>query len=157
MSFVHQNNTILPPQRYIPDLLATIFIYNLPKRPDLDEVVPPIDDPLEFLAAVTNQGLSQTYNAAVFDKISLALKSCITGLSRLMYRGYCDDPRNTDNAWVEAEIWNFHYDKEDFFDTKIKNPASKWREVSSSVRTSSNEIIADALKEISEIHNAFYN
>ena len=108
MSFVHQNNTILPPQRYIPDLLATIFIYNLPKRPDLDEVVPPIDDPLEFLAAVTNQGLSQTYNAAVFDKISLALKSCITGLSRLMYRGYCDDPRNTDDAWIETAVHHCH-------------------------------------------------
>jgi hypothetical protein len=27
-------------------------------------------------------------------------------LSRL---GYIDDVRNTDNAWVEAEIWNFHY------------------------------------------------
>ena len=23
--------------------------------------------------------------------------------------GYIDDTRNTDNAWVEAEIWNFHY------------------------------------------------
>ncbi|CAF5000065.1 unnamed protein product [Rotaria sp. Silwood1] len=23
--------------------------------------------------------------------------------------GYIDDARNTDNAWVEAEIWNFHY------------------------------------------------
>jgi hypothetical protein len=23
--------------------------------------------------------------------------------------GYIDDVRNTDNAWVEAEIWNFHY------------------------------------------------
>ena len=24
--------------------------------------------------------------------------------------GYIDDVRNTDNAWVEAEVWNFHYD-----------------------------------------------
>jgi hypothetical protein len=23
--------------------------------------------------------------------------------------GYIDDETNTDNAWVEAEIWNFHY------------------------------------------------
>jgi hypothetical protein len=23
--------------------------------------------------------------------------------------GYIDDVRNTDNAWVEGEIWNFHY------------------------------------------------
>ncbi len=27
----------------------------------------------------------------------------------MVYRGYIDDVRNTDNAWVEAEIWNFHY------------------------------------------------
>ncbi|CAF5154527.1 unnamed protein product, partial [Rotaria sp. Silwood1] len=29
--------------------------------------------------------------------------------SHMVYRGYIDDLRNTDNAWVEAEIWNFHY------------------------------------------------
>lgn len=23
--------------------------------------------------------------------------------------GYIDDLHNTDNAWVEAEVWNFHY------------------------------------------------
>ncbi len=75
----------------------------------------------------------------------------------MIYSGYIDDPRNTDNAWIEAEIWNFHYDKQDFFDSKIKNPESKWREVSSNIRIASNEIISDALKEISEIHNGFYS
>jgi hypothetical protein len=78
-------------------------------------------------------------------------------VATMIYRGYIDDPLNTDNAWIEAEIWNFHYDKEDFLDTKLKNPGSKWREVSSNVRISSNEIIADVLKEISEIHHGFYN
>ncbi|CAF3790456.1 unnamed protein product [Rotaria sordida] len=29
--------------------------------------------------------------------------------AHMVYRGYIDDARNTDNAWVEAEIWNFHY------------------------------------------------
>lgn len=75
----------------------------------------------------------------------------------MIYSGYIDDPRNTDNSWVEAEIWNFHYDKEDVFEKKIKNPESKWREVSSNVRINSNEIIADALKEIADIHNGFYS
>jgi ADP-ribose pyrophosphatase len=75
----------------------------------------------------------------------------------MIYSGYIDDPRNTDNSWVEAEIWNFHYDKEDVFEKKIKNPESKWREVSSNVRINSNEIIADALKEIADLHNGFYS
>lgn len=38
----------------------------------------------------------------------------------LLYRGYLDDPRNTDNAWVETEVWNFHYDLGDEFDLRLK-------------------------------------
>ena len=38
----------------------------------------------------------------------------------LLYKGYLDDPRNTDNAWVEAEVWNFHYDIGDDFDMRLK-------------------------------------
>jgi len=25
-----------------------------------------------------------------------------------VYRGYVDDPRNTDNAWMETQAYNFH-------------------------------------------------
>ena len=25
-----------------------------------------------------------------------------------MYSGYVDDPRNTDNAWMETVVYNFH-------------------------------------------------
>lgn len=27
----------------------------------------------------------------------------------ILFRGYIDDANNTDNAWVEAEVWYFHY------------------------------------------------
>ncbi len=27
-----------------------------------------------------------------------------------VYRGYVDDPRNTDNAWMETVAFNFHDD-----------------------------------------------
>lgn len=30
-------------------------------------------------------------------------------ISFIICLGYIDDLRNTDNAWVEAEVWNFHY------------------------------------------------
>jgi ADP-ribose pyrophosphatase len=36
-----------------------------------------------------------------------------------LYKGYLDDPRNTDNAWVETEVWNFHYDIGDTFDLRL--------------------------------------
>ena len=30
-----------------------------------------------------------------------------------IYRGYVDDPRNTDNAWMETVAYNFHDEKGD--------------------------------------------
>lgn len=36
-----------------------------------------------------------------------------------IYKGYIDDPRNTDNAWLEAEVWNFHYDSGEIFDGSL--------------------------------------
>ena len=31
---------------------------------------------------------------------------------RLVYRGYVDDPRNTDNAWIETTVVAFHCSEE---------------------------------------------
>jgi ADP-ribose pyrophosphatase len=41
--------------------------------------------------------------------------------AKMIYKGYIDDPRNTDNAWVEAEIWNFHYGDQDKLNDSIPN------------------------------------
>jgi hypothetical protein len=119
------------------------------------------EDMMAFFASfATKTPLSQLYDNSSNKKKDAQLNDVLNELgfiATMIYRGYIDSERNTDNAWVEAEIWNFHYDKEDIFEKKIKNPESKWREVSSNVRVNSNEIIADALKEITEIHNGFYN
>lgn len=54
------------------------------------------------------------------SKTSLRTEIDSTGFSATMlYKGYIDDPRNTDNAWVEAEVWNFHYDSGDTFDVRL--------------------------------------
>ena len=42
-------------------------------------------------------------------------------IAKKIYKGYIDDRRNTDNAWIEAEIWNFHYSEEDKLDELIPN------------------------------------
>lgn len=39
--------------------------------------------------------------------------------SGIIYKGYMDDPSNTDNAWREAEVWNFHYHVPDNLDSRI--------------------------------------
>lgn len=52
----------------------------------------------------------------------------------VMYKGYVDDPRNTDNAWMETVAVNFHDDKGESvgkFDLKAGDDAQnvKWLDV----------------------------
>ena len=50
--------------------------------------------------------------------------------SSVIYRGYIDDPSNTDNAWREAEVWNFHYENNDTFNEQnlvnLESILSSW-------------------------------
>lgn len=32
-----------------------------------------------------------------------------------IYKGYVDDPRNTDNAWMETTAYNFHDENDEVF------------------------------------------
>ena len=50
-------------------------------------------------------------------------------IAQELYRGYVDDSRNTDNAWVEAEIWSFHYPGKDTLNKSIKDREKHWRQV----------------------------
>lgn len=36
------------------------------------------------------------------------LKSESAFFQKQIYKGYVDDPRNTDNAWMETEAVNYH-------------------------------------------------
>ncbi|XP_052792596.1 transient receptor potential cation channel subfamily M member 2-like isoform X1 [Mya arenaria] len=74
--------------------------------------------------------------------------------STLLYKGYLDDPRNTDNAWVEAEVWNFHYDLGDSFDLRMSEELTvKWKEVSKYVKIFGNESVI--VQEAARIHDAY--
>jgi ADP-ribose pyrophosphatase len=43
-----------------------------------------------------------------FEQLSARLFSS----GQVVYRGYVDDPRNTDNAWMETTAFHFHCDAE---------------------------------------------
>ena len=64
---------------------------------------------------------------------------CITrGVSLQIYQGYVDDPRNTDNAWMETVAKNFHDDTgiTNSFQLEGGDDAynSKWQECSSELK-----------------------
>ncbi|XP_052285259.1 transient receptor potential cation channel subfamily M member-like 2 isoform X2 [Dreissena polymorpha] len=73
----------------------------------------------------------------------------------MLYTGYLDDPRNTDNAWVEAEVWNFHFDVGDTFDLTFSQDLSvNWKEVSPYVKMYGNEDVI--IQEAARIHDAYH-
>lgn len=44
-----------------------------------------------------------------------------------IYRGYMDDPLNTDQAWKEVELWHFHYTSQDNLSEKMNPTQVNWR------------------------------
>ncbi|XP_052281701.1 transient receptor potential cation channel subfamily M member 2-like isoform X5 [Dreissena polymorpha] len=73
----------------------------------------------------------------------------------MLYKGYLDDPRNTDNAWVEAEVWNFHYNVGDTVDLTVSQDLSvNWNEVSPYVKMFGNEGVI--IQEAARIHDAYH-
>ncbi|XP_035205754.1 ADP-ribose pyrophosphatase, mitochondrial-like [Stegodyphus dumicola] len=58
--------------------------------------------------AVLRELLEEAIN---FEKLSEEAKRAITDFfktGKQVYKGYVDDPRNTDNAWIETTAYNFH-------------------------------------------------
>nr|XP_019958608.1 PREDICTED: ADP-ribose pyrophosphatase, mitochondrial isoform X1 [Paralichthys olivaceus] len=56
--------------------------------------------------ALNSLSVSPSEKAKIYERITKLFKS--TGFP--VYKGYVDDPRNTDNAWMETVVVNFHDD-----------------------------------------------
>lgn len=56
-----------------------------------------------------------------------------------IYSGYVDDPRNTDNAWIETVAYNFHDDNGDIlkninFEAGDDAKSVKWLEIDGNIQ-----------------------
>lgn len=80
-----------------------------------------------------------------FQKIINELFSIKNG--NLIYQGYVDDPRNTDNAWMESTVYNFHCSPEiaDLLTLKAGDDASHVEWI----------LIDDSLKNLYASHKMF--
>lgn len=76
-----------------------------------------------------------------------------------VYRGYVDDPRNTDNSWMETIAVNFHDEIGDTF-SNFKLHAGddagkvKWMEMSSSLKLYANH--SDFIYNVAKLRGAFW-
>lgn len=76
-----------------------------------------------------------------------------------VYRGYVDDPRNTDNAWMETVAYNFHDEKGDCvgrFKLHAGDDAVgvKWMDIDRNVKLYASH--ADMIKAVAEHHKAHW-
>lgn len=76
-----------------------------------------------------------------------------------VYRGYVDDPRNTDNAWMETVAYNFHDEKGDSVGRFKLNAGDdavgvKWMDIDQDVKLYASH--ADMIKKVAEHHKAHW-
>ncbi|XP_033743894.1 transient receptor potential cation channel subfamily M member 1-like [Pecten maximus] len=101
------------------------------------------------------ENMSEQDMISFFSKYSVPGPSPNTGLtSGVIYKGYIDDPSNTDNAWREAEVWNLHYRGGSILDDIVKEKEKKWKEASSYTKLYGNQDMI--VKEAALLHGAYY-
>lgn len=76
-----------------------------------------------------------------------------------IYSGYVDDPRNTDNAWIETTAYNFHDDSGDIlkgihFEAGDDAGNVKWLDVDQSIELYANH--RDIVNEVIKLLNAHW-
>ncbi|XP_064620275.1 ADP-ribose pyrophosphatase, mitochondrial-like isoform X2 [Lineus longissimus] len=91
-------------------------------------------------------------------KLEEKLHSFFKG-GREVYRGYVDDPRNTDNSWMETIAVNFHDDTGNtvgLFKLHAGDDAKgvRWSDVSSTIKLYASH--QDFIKKVAEMHAAHW-
>ncbi|XP_039250889.2 transient receptor potential cation channel subfamily M member-like 2 isoform X1 [Styela clava] len=76
-----------------------------------------------------------------------------------LFKGYCDDHRNTDNAWIETVACNFHDEEGTAFNSIKLNPGEEankvsWKQVDHRIKLFASH--SDILKKAAEMHNAYF-
>lgn len=55
-----------------------------------------------------SETLKREFTEETLDGVESADIKHLWKKGKLVYKGYVDDPRNTDNAWMETVVMNFH-------------------------------------------------
>jgi hypothetical protein len=100
------------PGKFVTDDLDTSVLRTVAEGARLAGELPSSESPLESDQArlIVRQifeleGIPSGKEAEVQDLFDELFKKAS---QNMIYRGYCDDPRNTDTAWVETSAWHVH-------------------------------------------------
>ncbi|KAL7677493.1 hypothetical protein ACOME3_003731 [Neoechinorhynchus agilis] len=81
------------------------------KRKDSGEWAIPggmVDSGEKVSTAVTRELAEEALGMGASAAAASYVNELLSPLAKLIYQGYVDDPRNTDNAWMETSVYNFH-------------------------------------------------
>ncbi|RXM32084.1 Transient receptor potential cation channel subfamily M member 2 [Acipenser ruthenus] len=103
--------------------------------------------------------LKQLLNTKLQEEVQSML-----GAATKVYEGYVDDPRNTDNAWVETTAINIHFDDTkhsvlEYLNTMCLQDSNtdvsvRWQVVDQKIPLYGNH--KEILQKVAQIHNAHY-
>lgn len=85
--------------------------------------------------------------------------AALFNMGEVIYKGYVDDPRNTDNAWMETVAVNFH-DENGNSVSQLPLQAGddagsvRWMDISSGMKLYANHI--SFLQKVAEMHHAHW-
>ncbi|CAH3165376.1 unnamed protein product [Porites lobata] len=102
--------------------------------------------------ALCSEGATQEERQLITENLEQLFSNGIA-----VYKGYVDDPRNTDNAWIETVAMNYHDDTGNILDNiqlKAGDDACgvQWQEVSGQLSLYANHIFL--LEKVAELHAA---
>ena len=94
-------------------------------------------------------------DVAVKEKVKTFFESS----GKAIYSGYVDDPRNTDNSWMETVVYNFHDNDNSVFgniELKAGDDAInvQWMDLSSDLKLYASH--SELLKKVAELHGAHW-
>ncbi|CAF1230796.1 unnamed protein product [Rotaria sordida] len=110
----------------------------------------------EFHEEVLNFPNLDEYNK---EKLIKAVKNIFENGGTKIYCGYVDDPRNTDNSWMETTAYNFHDENDEhlaLINVQAGDDATHafWQDLDSQIPLFANH--ADFLRQVAYLHKAHW-
>jgi hypothetical protein len=114
---VQEVDVKLPPQRQLPEFLMSVLLFNVQiqkaqkSREEIQNILQNCGR--QFLDCISMlQAALESSDALDSEKLQAEwiprFSSMLVEACELKYKGYCDDPRNTDHAWMETCVYHTH-------------------------------------------------
>ena len=112
----------LPEQRQLPQFMTAVLMHNICKlqkagyasfkNQNNESKTENAGTFKLLLETLRSSGVETLRSSGVDDASTEAWKqhfaSILSKVNTPIYKGYCDDPRNTDQAWMETSVWHTH-------------------------------------------------